>query len=108
MRKLFFLGDSLKRLREFPDAPRQNLGYQLNRVQQGLRPIDRKSMPSIGSGVEEARERDATGAYRVIYIARYPEGVYVLHAFQKKTQQTPQVDIELAKKRLAEIMRTKK
>lgn len=108
MKRIFFLGDSIKRLREFPASPRQNLGYQLDRVQRGLQPIDFKPMPSIGPGVEEVRERDATGAYRVIYTARRPEGVYVLHAFQKKTQKTEQADIELAKKRLNEIAGAKK
>jgi len=60
-------------------------------------------MKSIGAGVREIRIRCANGAYRVIYTAKIRNTIYVLHAFQKKTQRTPQKDIELARKRLKEI-----
>lgn len=83
-----FLGDSLDRIREFPAKARQDVGYQLDRVQRGLQPYDFKPMPSIGRGVEEIRVWDDSGTYRVIYIARLLDAVYVLHAFQKKTQAT--------------------
>ena len=62
-------------------------------------------MPSIGQGVEEIRVTDESGAYRVVYVARRADAVYVLHAFQKRTQATPQKDIETAKRRLAELLR---
>ena len=62
-------------------------------------------MPAIGKGVEEIRVADETGAFRVIYTARLANFVYVLHAFQKKTQATAKGDIELAKKRFAQLMR---
>ena len=96
-----FLGDSLRSLREFPDDAKRDAGYQLDRVQHGLQPDDFKSMPTIGKGVEEIRVRDDTGAYRVIYTARLADAVYVLHAFQKKTQATSKHDIDLAKQRFA-------
>ena len=96
-----FLGDSLRSLREFPDDAKRDAGYQLDRVQHGLQPDDFKPMPSIGKGVEEIRVRDDTGAYRVIYTARLADAVYVLHAFQKKTQATSKRDIDLAKQRFA-------
>lgn len=96
-----FLGDSLRSLQEFPDDAKQDAGYQLDRVQHGLQPDDFKPMPSIGKGVEEIRVRDDTGAYRVIYTARLADAVYVLHAFQKKTQATSKRDIDLAKQRFA-------
>lgn len=80
-------------------------GFQLDRVQRGLSPPDFKPMPSIGKGVEEIRVRDETGAYRVIYTARLADAVYVLHAFQKKTQATSKRDIELAKQRFAQLSR---
>ena len=70
-----------------------------------LQPDDLKPMPSIGKGVEEIRVRDDTGAYRVIYTARLADAVYVLHAFQKKTQATSKRDIELAKQRFALLSR---
>lgn len=100
-----FLGDSLRTLREFPDDAKRQAGYQLDRVQHGLQPDDFKSMPTIGKGVEEIRVRDDTGAYRVIYTARLADAVYVLHAFQKKTQATSKRDIELAKQRFALLSR---
>lgn len=96
-----FLGDSLRNLREFPDDAKRDVGYQLDRVQHGLQPDDFKPMPTIGKGVEEIRVRDETGAYRVIYTARLADAVYVLHAFQKKTQATSKRDIDLAKQRFA-------
>ena len=100
-----FLGDSLDRLREFPDDAKQDAGYQLDRVQNGLQPDDFKPMPTIGKGVEEIRVRDDTGAYRVIYTARLADAIYVLHAFQKKTQATSKRDIDLAKQRFALLSR---
>ena len=96
-----FLGDSLDRLREFPDDAKQDAGYQLDRVQNGLQPDDFKPMPTIGKGVEEIRVRDDNGTFRVIYTARLADAVYVLHAFQKKTQATSKRDIDLAKQRFA-------
>jgi phage-related protein len=105
MRPVRFLGDSLKCLRDFPDDARQDAGYQLNQVQRGLQPDDFKPLPSVGTGVEEIRIAEDSGAYRVIYVARRAEAVYVLHAFQKKSQATPKKDIDLAKRRFAEISR---
>lgn len=105
MKRVTFLGDSLKRVREFPEDARQDTGYQLDRVQRGMQPDDFKPMPSIGKGVEEIRVRDETGAYRVVYTARLAEAVYVLHAFQKKTQATSKRDIDLAALRFKELMK---
>jgi phage-related protein len=72
------------------------VGYQLDKVQRGGQPEDFKPMPSIGKGVEEIRVSEPSGAYRVIYVARRAEAVYVLHAFQKKTQATPRKDLDIA------------
>ena len=69
----------------------------------GGQPDDFKPMPAIGKGVEEIRVTDESGAYRVIYVARRAEAVYVLHAFHKKTQVTPKKDIEIAKRRFGQI-----
>ena len=104
MRPVRFLGNSLKCLRDFPDDARHDAGYQLDKVQRGDQPDDFKPMPSIGKGVEEIRVADSTGAYRVIYVARRREAVYVLHAFRKKAQATPKNDIEIAKKRLGQLL----
>jgi len=105
MKKIQFLGDSLKCLRDFPEDAKQDAGYQLDKVQRGESPDDFKPMPSIGKGVEEIRVWDESGTYRVIYIARLVEVVYVLHAFQKKTQATSKRDIGLASKRYAELIK---
>jgi phage-related protein len=103
MRPLIFLGNSLKCLREFPEGPMHDAGFQLEKVQRGEMPDDFKPMPSIGSGVEEIRIRDEWGIYRVIYTARFQSAVFVLHAFQKKTQATAKGDIELARARYREL-----
>ena len=99
MRPVCFLGDSLKCIRDFPDDARHDVGYQLDKVQRGDQPEDFKPMPSIGKGVEEIRVSEPSGAYRVIYVARCVEAVYVLHAFQKKTQATTKKDLEIARHR---------
>ena len=83
----------------------QDAGYQLDKVQRGQQPDDFKPMPTIGKGVEELRVWDDSGTYRVIYTARLADAVYVLHAFQKKTQATSKRDIELAKSRYTELTR---
>lgn len=100
-----FLGDSLEALRAFPDGARQDAGFQLDKVQRGEEPSDWKPMATIGAGVKEIRIRDAAGAFRVIYLARLADAVYVLHCFQKKGQQTSQADIELARKRLKDLVK---
>ncbi|MCK6408346.1 MAG: type II toxin-antitoxin system RelE/ParE family toxin, partial [Thauera sp.] len=102
---LRFLGDSLKSLREFPEDARHDAGYQLDKVQRGEQPDDFKPMPSIGKGVEELRVWDDSGTYRVIYTARLADAVYVLHAFQKKTQAMAKRDVELARKRYTDLIR---
>jgi len=104
MRPVRFLGDSLKCLRDFPKGVRHDAGYQLDKVQRGGQPDDFKPMPAIGKGVEEIRVLDSTGAYRVIYVARRAEAVYVRHAFQRKTQATPKNDLQLAKRRFRQLL----
>ena len=103
--ELIFLGNSRDELLKFPDEARREAGYQLHKVQVGLEPADFKPMTTIGLGVEEIRIREESGAFRVLYIARLDEVVYVLHAFQKKSQQTPQKDIELGQKRYRDLMK---
>lgn len=105
---LLFPRGSLERLREFPRDVQQDAGYQLELVQAGRQPEDFKPMPSIGRGVEEIRVRDDSGVYRVIYTARVADAVYVLHAFQKKTQATPKRDLDLARERFQQLMERRK
>lgn len=105
MKPVIFLGDSLARLRAFPEGARRDAGFQLDRVQRGLEPDDWKPMASIGPGVREIRVRDTSGAYRIIYAATFAEAAHVLHAFQKKTQRTSPRDLTLARTRLRELKR---
>ena len=100
-----FLGDALDRLRAFPEAARKEAGVQLHKVQLGLDPADWKPMASVGPGVREVRVREEGGAFRVLYVTRIEEAVYVLHAFQKKTQRTEKSDRDLAAARLRQIER---
>lgn len=94
-----FCGDSLKALRDFPWHAKREAGYQLHRVQLGLEPDDWKPLPSVGAGVREIRIHDVAGAFRVIYVAKLEDAVYVLHCFHKKAQATARSDIELARLR---------
>jgi phage-related protein len=99
MKPLRFLGNSRSDLQDFPADARREAGYQLDHVQWGVDPHDWKPMKSIGSGVREIRIADKSGAFRVIYVATLADAVYVLHAFQKKTQATALRDIQLAASR---------
>jgi phage-related protein len=96
MKDVEFLGTSLEAVRAFPRDARREVGFQIERLQNGLEPDSWKPMKTIGKGVRELRVRPANGAYRVIYLATLPDAIYVLHAFEKKTQATPQKDIDLA------------
>lgn len=100
-----FCGSSLDDLRAFPLSAKREAGHQLDQVQHGFEPDDWKPMPTIGPGVKEIRIRDAAGAFRVIYIAKLPKAVFVLHCFQKKTPKTSRVDIELATKRYRDLLK---
>ncbi|HEV2900104.1 MAG TPA: type II toxin-antitoxin system RelE/ParE family toxin [Pseudaminobacter sp.] len=103
MKRVEFLGDALVELRKFPEAARKEAGVQLHKVQMGLDPSDWKPMATVGAGVREIRIRDEAGAFRVLYVANVGDAVYVLHAFQKKTQQTAKRHLDLATSRLKQI-----
>lgn len=99
MKPLEFLGSSRDDLSAMPDAVRHSIGLELMRVQFGGEPTGFKPMPTVGTGAYEIRVRDESGAFRAIYVAKFEAAIYVLHAFQKRTQQTAKMDIELAKAR---------
>jgi phage-related protein len=105
MKPVVFLGSSLLALRAFPDQARRDAGFQLDRVQRGLDPDNWKLMQTIGPGVREIRVRDASGAFRVVYVATFAEAIYVLHAFTKKTQRTALRDLALAQSWFRELKR---
>lgn len=101
-----FLGSSLEHLRCLPQGVRRAAGYQLNKLQENEPPDDWKPMPGIGPGAAEIRLRDSSGAYRVIYVAKFARAVYVLHVFRKQGQKTALHDIELARTRYRELLRS--
>ncbi len=86
----------------FPTSARLRAGHELFMVQVGREPSDWKPMSEVGAGACEIRVRDEAGAFRVIYMAKFADAIYVLHAFQKKAQKTAQVDLDLAERRYRE------
>ena len=104
---ILWVGASLDDIRAFPEDARRITGFELRRVQQGLQPTDWKPMGSVGAGVEEIRVH--TGQeHRVFYVARFEEGLYVLHAFEKRSRKTPDRDIEVARTRLSDVLATRR
>ena len=96
-------GDSKEFLQSFPDPVRQNLGFQLWQLQQGERPSDYRPLSSIGAGVFELRDQDERAWYRVIYLSRINDVIYVLHCFEKKSREIPRRDFEKARQRLKAV-----
>jgi phage-related protein len=107
IKPVVFVGSSRTALAGFPVDARRTAGFQLDQVQRGIEPVDAKPMSSVGLGAFEIRVRDSQGAFRVICVAKYPEAVYVLHAFRKKSRRTSRLDIELAKARYRELQRNR-
>ena len=104
MKRISFVDRSLNDLKQFPEDARREAGYQLDKVQRGFDPADWKPMKTVGAGVSEIRIKDDQGIYRVIYITKYANTVFVLHAFKKKSQKTAKKDLEIARKRLKVVI----
>lgn len=107
VKPITWLGDSRERVREFPDEARKVAGFELWEVQQGKEPSAWRPMPTVELGVNELRVR-AGGAYRLMYVAKFPEAVYVLHAFEKKSAKTAKPDIELARRRFKDLIQERR
>ena len=107
LKPLAWSGSALDDLKAFPDDARQRAGFELYRLQQGLEPTDWKPMSAVGAGVREIRIQTGR-AFRVLYVAKFAEAVYVLHAFEKKSQRTAKRDLDLAQARLAELLRRRR
>lgn len=107
-KEIRWIGSSYDDILEFPPASRREAGFQLGRIQAGLDPDDWKPFDDVGSGAREIRIRDGSGAYRVMYVAKFKEAVYVLHCFQKKTQATSKHDKEIAATRYRAVVRERK
>ncbi|MDE2377990.1 type II toxin-antitoxin system RelE/ParE family toxin [Bradyrhizobium sp.] len=105
LKPIEFRGVALDDLRRFPGTARRQAGFQLDQVQRGRQPDDWKPMSSVGPGVIEIRIRDESGAFRVLYVAKFERAVYVLHCFQKKTQKTGKADLDLARQRYRDLLK---
>ena len=105
MKSVHFVGTSRRDIRQLPDSAQETAGFQLFKVQQGKEPDNWKPMPTVGSGVQEIRIRDESGAYRIFYVAKFEEAVYMLHVFEKRSQKTARTDIELGKSRYADLLK---
>ena len=102
-KEIRWMGTAYQDILEFPAEPRKEAGFQLGKVQAGLDPDNWKPFDEVGSGTKEIRIRENTGIYRVMYVAKFEEAIYVLHCFQKKSKsgiKTSGQDIELIKRRL--------
>jgi phage-related protein len=103
-----FHGTTLEDMRKFPDEARKEMGHQIQLVQYGHNPNKYRDMGIVGPGAREIKIQSEDGIFRTIYVAKFEEAVHILHAFQKKTQQTAKSDIDLAKKRYKELIRGRK
>jgi len=101
---IYWVGTSYKDLLEFPVEAKRNAGYQLHRIQNGFEPESWKPFQSVGAGVKEIRISEKGNTFRIIYVAKFAEKIYVLHSFQKKTQKTRARDINIAKARYNSIL----
>lgn len=105
LKQVKFRGDSLSALKRFPESARREAGHQLDFVQRGKEPEDWKPMNGVGAGVREIRIRDESGIFRMLYVTKFDDVIYVLHCFQKKTEKTSASDIETARQRYKQILR---
>lgn len=103
MKPITWLGDTHRTIKGYPDNARQEIGYNLDKIQRGRDPFDWKPMNLVGQGVKEIRIHEEN-EYRILYVAKFSEAVYVLHSFVKKTQQTSQKDVDLGKQRYFEML----
>jgi phage-related protein len=107
MKPVIFIGASLRDLKDFPQKARREAGFQIYNVQSGRNPDDWKSVKTVGAGVIEIRIHE-DGEFRVILVAKFEEAIYILHAFQKKSQKIPKKNIQLAKIRYEQVLEERK
>jgi phage-related protein len=103
---LVFLGSALRDLERLPERARSRLGGELEALRTGGQPRHWKPMPAIGTGVREIKVA-AGGAFRAFYVATFNDAIYILHVFQKKSQKTARLDIELGRVRFRMISRSR-
>ncbi len=99
-----WVGGSLSNLIGFPEGARQQAGFQLHRIQHDLEPEHWKPFSQVGPGVKEIILSEEGDAFRVMYVAKFEEAVYVQHSFQKKTRQTTKQDKAIAIQRYKDVL----
>ena len=104
-KEIRWVGSSYEDILNFPAESRKEAGFQLGKVQAGLEPDNWKPFDDVGAGTKEIRIRDAAGAYRVMYVAKFEEAIYVLHCFRKKTKTTTKHDKNIAEVRYRAVVR---
>ena len=107
-KQIRWVGSAYDDLLAFPRDARKEAGFQLGKVQAGLEPADWKPFDEVGSGTREIRIRETRGIYRVMYVAKFEEAIYVLHCFQKKTRVTSKQDKAIAAARYRAVVNVKK
>lgn len=107
-KEIRWVGSAYDDLLAFPYGSRKKVGFQLGKVQAGLDPEDWKPFDDVGAGVREIRIKDDQGIYRVMYVAKFEEAIYVLHCFKKKTQTTSKHDKDITDTRYRAIVRDRK
>jgi phage-related protein len=107
-KEIRWVGSSYDDLLAFPDEPRRQAGFQLAKVQAGLDPDNWKPFDGVGAGTREIRIKEAQGVFRVMYVAKFVEAIYVLHCFQKQTQATSRQDKEIAEARYRAVANVRK
>lgn len=107
-KEIRWIGSSYQDILNFPAEPRKEAGFQLGRVQAGLEPDNWKPFDDVGAGTKEIRIRDAMGIYRVMYVAKFEEAIYILHCFQKKTEATTKHDKDIAATRYRAVINERK
>jgi phage-related protein len=99
-------GDSKDVLSGFPRDVKVNLGYSLRRLQNGEFPVcATRSMASLGKGVWELKESDERSWYRLVYLARIGDVIYVLHCFEKESRKTDQRDVAIVRARMKQVLK---
>ncbi len=107
-KEILWVGSSYDDILKFPSEARRESGFQLGKVQAGLEPDDWKPFDDAGAGTKEIRVHDANGIYRVMYVAKSEEAIYLLHCFQKETEATTKRDKDVANARYRAVVRERK
>lgn len=107
-KEIRWVGSAYSDLLLFPEPPRQEAGFQLGKVHAGIDPDDWKVFGEIGAGVKEIRISGESGIFRVMYVAKFKEAIYVLHSFQKKTQATSKHDKAVATARYRAVVNARR